>query len=887
MKNFPKAIFNISNNDLLYLPMNMYGSESFIDKSFHNHSISNLNNILQVSDYGGLFNSNLKYLDIPVPNNIYVEDREFTIELMCYFNTINNVCLLDIGSISSSKFSLRINESGSSNVCCMLGYNSYIISSNIIIEKWYNICWTRQYDTLFGFINGTKFLETNISNKSIGFGPVRIGFPLTGSIVGSNNFYLKNVRISNDCRYVDSYIPCNMTLPELTIVNINSGKSTNINNTDVSSNTNIKLSDTTKTINLKSLQNDDQSILNIINLSSNTFYNDFTIEGYFFIPDITKQYLLVSPFGILNSWGIQILNEKLVWNNLFSTKYFTSLYIRQGWNHIAICKKDSTISIYLNTIRDQQLVDSNEYPIIGDSISIGRVVEYSRYITSKSLAKSSNSSTIHTFNIPENWLNSVIYFKIGYLNEMESIGDVILNINIYKTDIGNKFINFDNLILSQTNFIFIDGTRKFKEIILNSSISEFETDSMNYFYTIIITRLPNLELDTFPDDFKIVSIKAVLMSDTKYKLQDPDISYLDLEIINNSQDYNVPLTDSDKIINTGFSKPINYYLPIPTEEYLQLNFNTTVGKKIYIYSPLGIFENMISKVNLIQFLSYDDEWNIISNNNFSKFFNYFEVIKSWYSEYFKFQLESIASKNSLISNLIEDIVESDISTFKYIGGVLGPDSNIYCIPYNSISILKIVPGDNTTISRSGNFSEPSKWAGGVLSPDGDIYGIPYDSGSILKFTPGNIISPSFHGTFPENSKFFGGVLGPDGNIYCIPYNSTSILKIVPGTNPEISTFGSFSGVSKWAGGVLGPDGNIYCIPHTSADILKIIPGTDPQVEIINTLDSAIDKYSSAILSTDNSIYCVPYSSQKILKIKFNSFRSFTNDILLSGYLNKF
>jgi len=83
---------------------------------------------------------------------------------------------------------------------------------------------------------------------------------------------------------------------------------------------------------------------------------------------------------------------------------------------------------------------------------------------------------------------------------------------------------------------------------------------------------------------------------------------------------------------------------------------------------------------------------------------------------------------------------------KWSGGVLGPDGNIYCIPYNSTTILKIVPGSN-------NFANPSyeliqlpddikngegKWSGGVLAPDGNIYGIPYNSTTVLKISFNNL-----------------------------------------------------------------------------------------------------------------------------------------------------
>ena len=71
------------------------------------------------------------------------------------------------------------------------------------------------------------------------------------------------------------------------------------------------------------------------------------------------------------------------------------------------------------------------------------------------------------------------------------------------------------------------------------------------------------------------------------------------------------------------------------------------------------------------------------------------------------------------------------------GAVLGPDGNIYGIPTNATSVLKLDPATRkvTTFGDFGTALAPAncsgavhcgleKWIGGVLAPTGKIIGIP-------------------------------------------------------------------------------------------------------------------------------------------------------------------
>jgi hypothetical protein len=131
----------------------------------------------------------------------------------------------------------------------------------------------------------------------------------------------------------------------------------------------------------------------------------------------------------------------------------------------------------------------------------------------------------------------------------------------------------------------------------------------------------------------------------------------------------------------------------------------------------------------------------------------------------------------------------DDRKYKYLGGVLGPDGRIYCIPSDADYVLRIDPqtcsateigpeiGTRAThchISHNCN-----KWQNGFLAPDGLIYAIPLKSSAVLRIDPLRDIVDVVGGPFVGFEKWEGGVLSRLGAMYCIPLNSKQILKINP------------------------------------------------------------------------------------------------------------
>jgi hypothetical protein len=129
-----------------------------------------------------------------------------------------------------------------------------------------------------------------------------------------------------------------------------------------------------------------------------------------------------------------------------------------------------------------------------------------------------------------------------------------------------------------------------------------------------------------------------------------------------------------------------------------------------------------------------------------------------------------------------------------------------------------------------------KWLGGSYGADGNIYGMPSDATSILKIDTEKHQAFTFGEVSPDKNKFQGGVLGNDKCIYALCADYNSILRI--DTNPDTPLTISFVGAGfqncddKWQGGFIGKDSRIYAIPECCDNVVVITPGDNPTVEMI-------------------------------------------------------
>ena len=133
--------------------------------------------------------------------------------------------------------------------------------------------------------------------------------------------------------------------------------------------------------------------------------------------------------------------------------------------------------------------------------------------------------------------------------------------------------------------------------------------------------------------------------------------------------------------------------------------------------------------------------------------------------------------------------KDDRKEFKWLGGSVGADGNIYCPACDTSSILKIdtKTDECTTFGFAGNLK--NKWQGGVSNPsDQCVYCIPADGREILRIFTG----PDVEGENPiqllgdlptHGDKFQGGHCGLDGRLYFIPENGYRVMVVTPPKQP--------------------------------------------------------------------------------------------------------
>jgi hypothetical protein len=186
--------------------------------------------------------------------------------------------------------------------------------------------------------------------------------------------------------------------------------------------------------------------------------------------------------------------------------------------------------------------------------------------------------------------------------------------------------------------------------------------------------------------------------------------------------------------------------------------------------------------------------------------------------------------------------------WKWHGGCVGADGSIYGMPAHANTVLKIIPGDTPRLSeiggplRTGTHRSDGKYKylGGVLGKDGCIYCIPSDADYVLRINCATDdvreVGASLEGEKIVQNKWQNGFLGQDGVIWGIPLKSETVLTIIPsnepGCDPTVMTVGGpFRGLNKWEGGVMSADGKMMCMPLNHKSVLEIDPfqGHAPRV----------------------------------------------------------
>lgn len=207
--------------------------------------------------------------------------------------------------------------------------------------------------------------------------------------------------------------------------------------------------------------------------------------------------------------------------------------------------------------------------------------------------------------------------------------------------------------------------------------------------------------------------------------------------------------------------------------------------------------------------------------------------------------------------------------YKYVGGILGDDGKIYCIPTGASSIMEI---DTKTkkLSFWGNLDSANfKYTGGGYS-EGIVYGFPRKSDKFLKIDtkthsvseePFYRITPHIHALYGEHH--YGGILIND-KIFCCPRERNTILIINTKTHlaHEIRTP---LGV-RYSSVCYHPNGNLYFTPERNpgGKVMKLDLKTYNLSYIGNPIECSC--FGLVVHPQDSNIYSYSAYTNGILKI---------------------
>ena len=160
--------------------------------------------------------------------------------------------------------------------------------------------------------------------------------------------------------------------------------------------------------------------------------------------------------------------------------------------------------------------------------------------------------------------------------------------------------------------------------------------------------------------------------------------------------------------------------------------------------------------------------------------------------------------------------------------VLVIDTNVSPPTINELSI----PVHDESIDIT---TQTYKWLGGAVGVDGNIYHPACDTSVVLKIDVKTQTCSTFGFAGASKNKWQGGILARDGCIYCIPANGQHVLRILTlKDHNEVQLLGNLPATKdKWQGGSVGKDGCLYFVPENGYRVLKVTPPEKASIPLRN------------------------------------------------------
>ncbi|KAG7373265.1 hypothetical protein IV203_033989 [Nitzschia inconspicua] len=127
-------------------------------------------------------------------------------------------------------------------------------------------------------------------------------------------------------------------------------------------------------------------------------------------------------------------------------------------------------------------------------------------------------------------------------------------------------------------------------------------------------------------------------------------------------------------------------------------------------------------------------------------------------------------------------------TYKWLGGAVGADGNIYCPACDTSAILKINVQTDHCNTQGFAGVDRNKWQGGILGRDNCVYTIPANGVHVCRIATdptieGENVVQLLGDLPPHKDKWQGAAVGKDGSLYFIPENGYRVMRVTPPLHP--------------------------------------------------------------------------------------------------------
>ena len=324
----------------------------------------------QSNFYGGssFFTSGSSNGRILIPTGAFdFGTGDYTIEFWAYLTGTgdqgaNNRRLITAQSESGTYFAIYIASSISALIAYPGGSPHTSIPNAVWQNKWTHFAYTRSGGTSYQFINGV--LNDTINASSVNFPDVGYQIGRYDSSNGGIDGYLQDFRIYKGlAKYTQNFIPAS-TDPDI-LPDTPSGVSYTSNLTQITDG---------------AISSGPSSTYLTLAPSADFGFGtgDFTVE--FFVYETSKVYTSVSnPRAFDFDGTFQMVLHSTADGSTIRIDYADSTLMTSNgtlfvnkWNHIALVRSGSTLSLYINGVFDKSVSNSTNVPTPSSTIYIGR-----------------------------------------------------------------------------------------------------------------------------------------------------------------------------------------------------------------------------------------------------------------------------------------------------------------------------------------------------------------------------------------------------------------------------------------------------------------------------------------------------------------------------------